>query len=84
MKNSQLIVIFDELVRRFAMELGHQFDHDCKIFIQDINTLPKKVHWIIPFLKIFNIVYISTRAGQEANYVIFLDENLNKIHETYL
>ena len=33
---------------------------------------------------IHDITYITIRDGMEANYLVFLDKNMNKFHETYL
>ena len=33
---------------------------------------------------IHDITYISIRSGMEANFLVFLDRDMNKFHETYL
>ena len=85
-----LIKWFDYNARLLAKQLPKEYSTntiDVIPFILPVSQLPSTVslgiaNWLLSFH--CEIVFISIRSGLEANYLVFLDRDMNKFHETYL
>jgi hypothetical protein len=59
----------------------HGASPDQFILPADHKDIPK---WWRDKFSHFDICYITVRPGEEANYIVFLTDGMEKFHETYL
>lgn len=52
--------------------------------LEEAVYLPLLAKGLQKFIKETPVKYISVLQGEEANYIVFLDANLNKFHVTWL
>lgn len=83
---------FDYQARLVAQQLEGRYYSGNKMKINGLTP----TQWLIPashpdiakglrvILSGMEIEWITVRPGEEANYIVFLDDKMNKFHETYL
>ena len=87
-KPQNLTTWFDHKACLIAQYLEKQnsFKYNAPPFLIDKGNLPKDFPiGLTEFLtNVYPIHYITMREGEESNYIVFLDRDMNKFWETYL